>query len=168
MGLMRKWCVTLIATALGSGLSPKAPGTAGSVVAVALVFLTQDWSATMKILLWLILFFSGWWATLEWSRVHRNKDSSSVVIDEVLGYIIAMGTLPVTPLNLWTQFALFRLFDILKPPPIRQLDRWGKKHPIGPLQSLGVILDDLMAGILALGCHFALKTALISMGIYHE
>ena len=155
----------MIATALGSGLSPKAPGTAGSAVAVILMFLTRDWSSTALILLWVALFFSGWWAALDWSRAHRSKDSQSIVIDEVLGYMIAMATLPKATAILWIQFALFRFFDVLKPPPIRQLDRWGKGFPIGPIQSLGVILDDLAAGLLALISLYLLKTVLISTGL---
>ncbi len=165
MGKLKRLIVTLIATALGSGLSPKAPGTAGSALAVCLVFLIRDWGLSATFLLWILLFFSGWWATLQWSRAHQSKDSSSIVIDEVLGYMIAVSTLPKIASIIWIQFALFRFFDILKPPPIRQLDRWGKRFSIGPLQSLGVILDDLLAGLLALITFYLLKRVWISTGI---
>lgn len=165
MEKLKRFIVTMIATALGSGLSPKAPGTAGSAVAVMLMFLTREWSSTALILLWVVLFFAGWWAAIDWSRAHHSKDSQAIVIDEVLGYMIAMATLPKMASILWIQFALFRLFDVLKPPPIRQLDRWGKKFPIGPVQSLGVILDDLAAGLLALITFYALKSVFISTGL---
>jgi phosphatidylglycerophosphatase A len=165
MGKLKRFIVTLIATALGSGLSPKAPGTAGSALAVCLVFLIRDWNASSSILLWTILFFSGWWATLQWSVAHQAKDSSSIVIDEVLGYMISVSILPKVTSILWIQFFLFRLFDVLKPPPIRQLDQWGKRFPIGPIQSFGVILDDLIAGVFALASFYLLKSFLVSTGI---
>ena len=76
-----------------------------------------------------------------------------------------MATLPKTTSILWIQFILFRIFDALKPPPIRQLDQWGKKFEVGPIQSLGVILDDLLAGALALGSFYLLKPFLIKMGV---
>ena len=120
---------------------------------VLIVVLTRDWSLTGFFLFSLILFGLGWWASLEWSKNTGQLDSQRIVIDEVLGYFLAMGTLPRDPLPLLIQFVLFRLFDVLKPPPIRQIDRWGKRFPIGPIQSLGVILDDLAAGALALGVY---------------
>lgn len=153
MGKLKRFCVTLIATALGSGFTPKAPGTAGSVIGVCLVYLVRDWSPSEYALLWLAIFAAGWWASLEWSRAHQAKDSQQIVIDEVLGYMIAMWMLPKTALVLWIQFGLFRVFDALKPPPIRQLDQWGKKFEVGPIQSLGVIVDDLLAGLIALGVY---------------
>ena len=101
------------------------------------------------ILLWCGLFIAGWWATLEWSRNVRQPDSQKIVIDEVLGYLLAMGSLPRVPQIILLQFVLFRVFDALKPPPIRQLDQWGKGFPIGPIQSFGVIADDLLAGLIS-------------------
>ncbi len=160
MGKLKRFCVTFIATAMGSGFSPKAPGTAGSIVAVGLVFFVRDWSLPSFALLWLVLLLAGWWATLEWSRANQSKDSQSIVIDEVLGYMIATSLTPKTATVLWIQFILFRIFDALKPPPIRQLDQWGKQFPIGKVQSLGVILDDLLAGLIALLVFFALQPLL--------
>lgn len=165
MGKLKRFFVTLIATALGSGFSPKAPGTAGSVIAVGLVYLVRDWSAEAYTLLWFVLFFIGWWAALEWSRARQAKDSQAIVIDEVLGYMIAMAMLPRTPEILFVQFVLFRILDALKPPPIRQLDQWGKKFEIGPMQSLGVILDDLLAGAIALGVFYLLRPLLLSLDL---
>ena len=162
MAKLKRFCVTLIATALGSGFSPKAPGTAGSLVALFLVFAIRDWSLPSFAILWCILFLIGWWATLEWSKAHSAKDSQAIVIDEVLGYMIATSLAPKTAPVLWIQFFLFRIFDALKPPPIRQLDQWGKRFPIGKMQSLGVILDDLLAGAIALGVFLLAKPYLAS------
>jgi phosphatidylglycerophosphatase A len=150
MAKLKRFCITLIVTAFGSGFSPKAPGTAGSLVALFLVFAIRDWSLAAFATLWCVLFLIGWWATLEWSKAHQAKDSQAIVIDEVLGYMIATSLVPKTAVVLWIQFFLFRIFDALKPPPIRQLDQWGKRFPIGKMQSLGVILDDLLAGTIAL------------------
>jgi phosphatidylglycerophosphatase A len=153
---LKGFLVTFIATAAGSGFSPKAPGTAGSVVGIFIIYLTRDWAMSQVAALWVFLFLIGWWASLEWSRNVRLPDSQKIVIDEVLGYMLAMGALPRTPGILITQFVLFRIFDALKPPPIRQLDHWGKRFEIGPIQSLGVILDDLLAGLIALGLYLLL------------
>lgn len=130
---------------------------------MGLVYLVRNWDATSYCLLWIALFFAGWWAALEWSRERNAKDSQAIVIDEVLGYMIAMAMLPRTPEILFTQFVLFRIFDALKPPPIRQLDNWGKKFEIGPIQSLGVILDDLLAGAIALGVFYLIRPLLLSL-----
>lgn len=142
--------VSFIVTAGGAGFSARAPGTVGTLVGVLLVFSIRDWPPLAILGLFLALFFSGWWASLEWSRNTGLSDSQRIVIDEVLGYLVATAFLPREPMILLTQFLLFRLFDVLKPPPVRQIDQWGKRLPIGALQSLGVILDDLAAGALAL------------------
>ena len=164
MGKLKRFFVTMIATAFGSGFFPKAPGTAGSVIGVGIVYLVRDWSMPAYALLWLVIFIAGWWASLEWSRQTQLKDSQTIVIDEVLGYMIAMAALPRTASILFIQFVLFRIFDAIKPPPIRQLDQWGKKFEIGPMQSLGVILDDILAGLVSLGVFYLLKPLLISVG----
>jgi len=164
MSKLKRFFVTIIATAFGSGFSPKAPGTAGSVIAVGIVYLVRDWRVESYTLLWFAIFIIGWWACLQWSVLHQAKDSQKIVIDEVLGYMIAMAMLPRTPEILFIQFVLFRIFDATKPPPIRQLDLWGKKYEIGPMQSLGVILDDLLAGVIALGVFYLFKPIFISMG----
>ncbi len=141
--------VTFIATAAGSGFAPQAPGTAGTVVGLMIAVMTRAWSLPGQAALWAILFAAGWWASLEWSRNSGEPDSQKIVIDEVLGYLLALGTFPRENSILIIQFVLFRILDAVKPPPIRQLDRWGKRFPIGPMQSLGVILDDLLAGALS-------------------
>jgi phosphatidylglycerophosphatase A len=147
----------LIATALGSGFVPKAPGTAGTVVGLLLVLL---WDAIAVpsgggpnsagagfAAFGVVLFFVGWWASLYWSRYNRQTDCQQIVVDEVLGYFVALAAFPHTWGVLFTQFVLFRIFDAGKPWPIRRLDRWGKSFPIGPAQAFMVIFDDLLAGV---------------------
>lgn len=150
----------MIATAFGSGFVPKAPGTAGTVIGVGLVLI---WDAvfaaifpaasippsngTEFFVFAVAVFFAGWWASLYWSRHRGQTDCQEIVIDEVLGYFVALGAFPHTPAVLVTQFVLFRIFDALKPWPIRRLDRWGKSFAVGPAQAFMVIFDDLLAGV---------------------
>src|SRR5436190_6131727 len=93
----------LIATAFGSGFTPKAPGTAGTVVGVGLVLLwdtvvpsasVPPSANTSFFIFSLALFFVGWWASLYWSRYKNQTDCQQIVIDEVLGYFVALGAFP--------------------------------------------------------------------------
>jgi phosphatidylglycerophosphatase A len=143
---LKRFLVAFIATAAGAGFAPRAPGTAGTVMGVLLLLAVRDWSGPAMLLLGIGLFLAGWWATLEWSRGVGEPDSQKIVIDEVLGYLLAMGTLPRENSIIFIQFVLFRILDATKPPPIRQFDLWGKRFPVGPMQSFGVIFDDLLAG----------------------
>ena len=165
MNKLKSFAVTFLATAAGSGFTPKAPGTAGTVVGVFLVYLLRDFSFQSQAIFGVILFLIGWWASTEWSKKVQQTDSQKIVIDEVLGYLVAMGTLPRTGSILLIQFILFRIFDTLKPPPIRQLDRWGKNFQIGPAQAFMVIFDDLLAGALSLIVFLLLQPYLHSIGI---
>ena len=144
----------LIATAGGAGYAPVAPGTFGSVVGVALVWLCLSWKIEHKFLLGLTLLFVGSWAGAEVNSRSGKADSNKIVIDEVLGMLISTATIsngPNLSLNLLVAFSLFRFFDILKPPPCRQIDSWCKSLTPGTFQNgFGVMADDLAAGIQAL------------------
>ena len=164
MNTLKSFLVTFIATAGGSGYAPKAPGTAGTVVGVFIIYLTRDWPYSSQLVLWTALFFAGWWASWEWSKKTGAKDNQQIVIDEVLGYMLAMGMLPREGWILITQFILFRIFDALKPPPIRQFDQWGKKFEIGAAQSLGIIVDDLLAGVVSLLVFYLLQYFMVQSG----
>ncbi len=137
----------LISTWFGVGLLPKAPGTFGTVGAIPLVYFMQDQTPTVQWLTWLLLLCLGTLCVRATSTRLRSVDPQSVVIDEVLGFWLAalmFGKLNSAGLIL--AFILFRAFDILKPVPIRTLDRYGKKLLIGLFQSFLVIADDLIAG----------------------
>ncbi len=132
---------SLVATVFGAGLSPVAPGTFGSLVALPFAWLIY-WAAGPAALLaaTLIVFFIGWWA----SSVYVNKagiaDPGAVVIDEVAGQWLVLA---VAPLNIWyfaAGFVLFRLFDIAKPWPVSWADRRIKG-------GFGVMFDDILAAI---------------------
>lgn len=133
-----------IAFGLGTGLSPVAPGTCGTVLAVPfyLAMARLDWILYGALVV--LLFALGTWVAGRVVRHLGRQDPQVVVIDEMVGYWIAM--LPVAGTTHWAWllagFGLFRLFDIAKPWPIGALDR-----RIGG--GLGVMLDDAVAGFYA-------------------
>ena len=134
------------ATALGAGFAPKAPGTAGSAVGV-IIYLLMERSGGSAYYLHAIIFFFivGIWAS---SRVEHmwGHDAQRIVIDEVVGQMItfglAAGRYQLSAFYVALGFGLFRLFDIVKPFPIRHLERIKG--------GLGVISDDVGAGFYAL------------------
>jgi len=140
------WAAIAIATAGGAGFSPVAPGTAGSIVGV-FIYLVIEWLRIGAYYPHVIIFFFivGIWAS---SRVENlwGHDSSRIVIDEVVGqmitYGVAAGRYQLSAFHILLGFGLFRLFDIVKPFPIRYLEKFKG--------GLGVIADDVGAGIFAL------------------
>ena len=148
----------VIATALGSGLSPFAPGTAGSLLAIPLTYWTVPWDTTSRLILWCALFIVGVWSARVMDEKMGTSDNSHIVIDEVVGMGIATWLCGPRFIEFATAFLLFRFFDILKPPPIRQLDGWSKKkaqtaggRAVGYWWSgFGVMADDVLAGLAAL------------------
>lgn len=137
-----------IATFFGSGLVPKAPGTAGSLAALpmwyGLSFLHPAWS----ILTFTILLILGVWASKVVEHVSGKSDNQTIVIDEVLGMGIACAA-ATTPSLFWLAFALFRVFDMVKVWPVNFVDRASKKHFNAWVRAFGVTADDLLAGIQA-------------------
>ncbi len=123
------------------GYVPFAPGTAGSLVATLAFMLMPTYLPPVPFTLASIAFFllAVWAADRHASA--DNPDPSEVVIDEVMGMIVAIAFLPLTPFVLLASFALFRLFDIAKPFPVRQFE---KLHG-----GWGIVMDDVMAGVYA-------------------
>jgi phosphatidylglycerophosphatase A len=129
------------ATGLGSGYSPFAPGTAGSLVGLALFPLVAQLSLAGQTALIVGVSLLGALAAGSVATRANRKDPGIVVIDEVVGQWVA---LVLIPLNAWTAagaFLLFRAADIVKPYPARQLEAL----PGG----WGIVADDLMAGLYA-------------------
>lgn len=140
----------LLAFGLGAGLAPRAPGTFGTLAAVPL-FLALCWlPLPVYAALTAALFVLGCWACGASARLLQVHDYPGFVFDEIVGYLIACAPLVGAPAlldwPLWAgalaAFAAFRFFDILKPWPIRVLDR----HVGG---GLGIMLDDAAAGAAA-------------------
>jgi len=140
------WAAIVIATAGGAGFSPKAPGTAGAAVGVLIYLLIEALHAGAYYLHAIIfLFIVGIWAS---SRVEHlwGHDAQRIVIDEVVGQMItfgiAAGRYQLSVFYIFLGFGLFRLFDIVKPFPIRRLEQFKG--------GLGVVADDVGAGLFAL------------------
>ncbi|HXG16926.1 MAG TPA: phosphatidylglycerophosphatase A [Calidithermus sp.] len=140
-----------MATAGGVGYAPVAPGTAGSLLA-AVVLGLWPFSRAALVLFFVAVTLAGLWAAGRAERALGGKDPGAIVIDEVAGMTLAVLGVPITPLTLAVGFLLFRLFDIVKPPPARAVQRW----PGGP----GVMADDLVAGLYALAVLLVGATAL--------
>jgi phosphatidylglycerophosphatase A len=133
----------LLAFGLGSGLSPRAPGTAGSLAALPIyLLLIAPLPLWMGGLLIAAAALAGIWICGEASRQLGVHDHGGIVWDEFVGMWIALYALPVAPLWWLAAFLLFRLFDILKPWPINWLD----EHVPG---GTGIMLDDIVAGLFA-------------------
>lgn len=138
-----------IALGFGSGLSPKAPGTAGSLLAVMLWWLLfADLALPIQLGIIALGFVLGVWAS-NWMIARTGiQDPGFIVWDEFIGQWIALLLLPKTLVWYAIAFALFRLFDIVKRGPVGWADRRFKG-------GFGVMFDDVLAGLLAMGVGFA-------------
>lgn len=143
----------LIATGLGSGYSPFAPGTAGSLVGLLLYWPLSKlgWPAVLGAAL--ALFLIGTVSATAVARGVGLKDPGIVVVDEVVGMWVSLVGLPFTPVVALAGFVLFRVMDVLKPQPARALERLS--------EGWGIMADDLMAGLYVNG---ALRLALWATG----
>ena len=138
---------TLTATFFGVGRLRPGPGTWGSATAVLLWWLlarsiapsTRPW---MAIALAAAAVLAGIPAATQVGRASGRKDPQFVVIDEVAGQLITLIAAPITWQSLLLGFILFRAFDIVKPPPVRRLERLP--------EGVGIVVDDVGAGVYAL------------------
>jgi phosphatidylglycerophosphatase A len=140
----------VVATALGAGLLPYAPGTMGTVIALPLAYSTRDWPTASRLCMWIGLTALGTWAAKVFDETMGTHDNQNIVIDEVVGLGITSWTAGSDPKNWLAAFLLFRFFDVLKPPPVRQIDAWSKKQSSPWWGGFGVIADDMVAGAQAL------------------
>ena len=130
-----------IATVGGVGWAPVAPGTVASAVTALLLWLIP-FSRAGVVLFFIVVTVVGTWAAEHAERALGEKDPGAIVIDEVAGMTLSVVLLPLTAPVLAVAFVLFRIFDVVKPPPARQ----AQDLPGG----FGVIVDDLVAGLYAL------------------
>lgn len=143
-----------LACFLGSGYSPVAPGTVGTLAALPLASFLSNLALPLKISLLALLLVVSWLVTARYLKDHPgNLDPKEVVIDEVVGICLTACFLPARNRWLIAAFVAFRFFDIVKPWPIRTVDRKVKN-------AAGVILDDLIAGLFALACILGAKALL--------
>lgn len=139
--MLRDWR-SAVALGFGSGLSPVAPGTVGTLAAVPLFLLLAPlppWAYAATVVL---LFLGGVPVCTHAAARLGQTDPKAVVWDEVVGFLIAMAGAPVSVPSVIAGFLLFRLFDILKPGPVR----WLERRLAG---GLGIMADDAAAGLLA-------------------
>jgi len=143
----------LVATSFGIGRLRPGPGTWASAAAVVLWWILSKgipvaWQPAAAGLLVLLAIGIGIPAATRVARASGSKDPQFVVIDEVAGQLIALIAAPITWKCLLAGFILFRGFDIVKPPPVRSLERLP--------EGFGIVLDDVGAGLYALLCMHAL------------
>ena len=131
--------VHLLSLGFGSGLSPVAPGTFGTLAAIPLYLLLQPLSISLYLGLTIGGFLVGIWLCGKTSQELGEHDHSGIVWDEIIGYLVTMAWVPLHWQWVVVGFVLFRIFDILKPWPIKWID-----HRVSG--GFGIMLDDLLAG----------------------
>ncbi len=135
--------IHFLATGAYAGYAPVASGTVGSLVAVPLaLFFSQvsllfPWVSALSLAL---IIAAACWVAGEAEKLLAEKDSGKIVIDEIVGFVVATFLLQPSMAGFVVAFLLFRLFDIVKPFPAGYLERHLKGGP-------GVVLDDVVAGI---------------------
>lgn len=128
-----------IALGFGAGLAPFAPGTFGTLVAIPIALVLDRYAGDAGfVAATAALFAAGVWASAVTGRNLDAPDHGGIVIDEVVAFLLVLFFAGLTPMRIAIAFALFRFFDIVKPPPIRQVDAAMKN-------GFGVMLDDLVA-----------------------
>lgn len=161
----------LIVTFFGAGLSPKAPGTMGTLAALPLGYAIHMTLGIEALAVATVLaFLGGWWASTRYLKTLGTiEDKQEIVIDEVAGVWLVIAAMPLMYLHpahstiLWlyvAAFIAFRLFDIWKPWPVSLADRRIKG-------GLGVMLDDILAALYALIALGALGHLAGAMGWIH-
>jgi phosphatidylglycerophosphatase A len=144
-----------IALGFGAGLAPFAPGTFGTLVAIPIALVLQRYAGDVGFGVAIVaLFVVGAWASGVTGRALGVPDHGSIVIDEVVAFLLVLFFTGLAPLRIALAFVLFRFFDIVKPPPVRQVDAALKN-------GVGVMLDDIVAAGYAL-LVFALAERIVS------
>ena len=138
----------LFATWFGIGLIRPAPGTWGSFAALLIWYFAEFMHPTAHVILPIFILFS-WLVCSQATKDSDSKDHSAIVIDEVAGMFLALSLVPHGIMTYLCAFLLFRLFDIWKPWPIS----WVDQNVQG---GLGILLDDLIAGLFAGGIIYAI------------
>ncbi len=134
--------ITLAATWFGVGYLRPAPGTWGTLAAFPLVFLLAALGPYGYMFAAIVVAVLAIWIAHLYDGASGEHDRSEIVIDEVAGLVVTMTWLPLTWQSCVLGFVLFRLLDVLKPPPINWIDRRLRG-------GIGVVGDDLVAGVIA-------------------
>lgn len=134
--------IVALASGFGAGYSPWAPGTLGSLVAIPLVMLFLPMPTTTYLATIITFSFFAVWVADNAQNIYKEHDSQHIVIDEVAGMLFVFVGQEMHWLTIATGFVLFRALDVWKPWPCRRIDQRVKG-------GLGVVLDDVVAGIYA-------------------
>jgi len=138
----REKAILFLATGFYVGNIPPAPGTLGSLIGLALCFLLAGIQLPPAIILAVLFIGFAVWIAHAAEKTLKKKDPGCIVIDEVAGMVVTLIGLPFNLTTAGSGFIIFRILDILKPFPIRTLD---KRLPGG----IGIVADDVVAGIFA-------------------
>ena len=138
----REKAVMFLATGFYVGYIPLAPGTFGSLIGLPLCFLLAGIQLPPAIILALLFIGFAVWVSNAAEKILKKKDPGCIVIDEVCGMVITLIGLPFNLTTAVIGFIIFRILDILKPFPIRTLDRRLSG-------GIGIVADDVAAGIFA-------------------
>ena len=136
----RERAVLFLATGFFIGTVPFAPGTFGSIIGLPICFLISRLDILIGVICTVLFILFAIWVAAAAEKVLKKKDAGEIVIDEIAGLIVTFIGLPFTLKTVIAGFIIFRTFDILKPFPIRFLE---KKVAGGS----GVVLDDVLAGL---------------------
>ena len=126
----------------GLGYAPIAPGTFGTLAGIPAFYFLSLFSWPLQLITLLAVIFLSVWASDFAGGYYQEADDGRIVIDELAGYLVTTAFLPFSWSTAILAFFLFRIFDIIKPPPVSWFDREMKN-------GLGVTLDDVMAGVYA-------------------
>ena len=141
-GLWKNQLIMLAATGFGLGYSPVAPGTLGTLAALPLIWLFTYMPGAGGTFFLLCFLLTSVFVADRAEKILGKKDPGAIVIDEIAGYGVTMCLVPVTGTTLVAGFIAFRCFDIVKIGPVRYFE----KNFSG---GAGIVLDDIMAGVLA-------------------
>jgi phosphatidylglycerophosphatase A len=147
--------VVFLATGFFTGFLPTMPGTWGTFAGIPLIIITHRLTSIMQALVTIVFVTFAAYIAGRAEILFEDRDARPIVIDEMAGFLITLLWLPLNFVTLCLGFILFRLFDIVKPPPIGILEK--------PLRGgWGIVLDDVLAGVFA---NVTLRLLLIVAGI---
>lgn len=132
--------ILVFSSNFGLGYFPIASGTIGTLAGIPAFFLIAHLQPFWRGLVLVALLLFSFWVAGEAGKIYGVTDDKRIVIDELVGYLISVAWLPFSWVTAAAGFVLFRLFDILKPPPASWFDRTLKN-------GFGVVMDDVMAGV---------------------
>jgi phosphatidylglycerophosphatase A len=147
--------IVFFATGCFTGFLPKMPGTWGTFAAIPIVIITHRTTTIVQAVTAVVFAAFAVWIAGRAEILFEDRDARPIVIDEMAGFLITLLWLPLNLMTLFLGFVLFRVFDIVKPPPIGSLEK--RLHG-----GWGIVLDDVLAGVFA---NVTLRLLLIVAGL---